>query len=135
MNITVQEIQIKIAQHMIQPNMKTNDLTERNILLIYLHRILVQFVLYYLNHYFQKKNYQSLRCKLDGLLNRCIFPFACCRDMNFNTVQINQIFKRIQQRLLNYDIILTSPEDILSFDLLTIDKCRRNEFDVGRSML
>ncbi|CAF4889265.1 unnamed protein product [Rotaria sp. Silwood1] len=37
--------------------------------------------------------------------------------------------------LLNCDIILTSPEDILSFDLLTIDKCRRNEFDIGRSML
>ncbi|CAF5038558.1 unnamed protein product, partial [Rotaria socialis] len=33
------------------------------------------------------------------------------------------------------DVVLTSPEDILSFDLLTIDKCRRNEFDVGRSML
>ncbi|CAF4317409.1 unnamed protein product, partial [Rotaria sordida] len=33
MNITVQEIQIKIAQHMIQPNMKTNDSTERNIVM------------------------------------------------------------------------------------------------------
>ncbi|CAF5067084.1 unnamed protein product [Rotaria sp. Silwood1] len=53
-------------------------------------------------------NYQSLRCKSGGLLNR---------------------------RLLNCDIILSSPEDILSFDLFTIDKCRRNEFDIGRSML
>ena len=41
----------------------------------------------------------------------------------------------LQQGLNNCDIILTSPEDILSFDLLTIDKCRRNEFDTGRSML
>ncbi|CAF1021916.1 unnamed protein product [Rotaria sordida] len=67
-------------------------------------------------------NYFKNQLSQNGLLNRRIFPFAYCRDMNFNTVQINQIFKRIQQRLLNYDIILTSPEDILSFDLLTIDK-------------
>ena len=33
------------------------------------------------------------------------------------------------------DIILTAPEYILSFDLLTIDKCRRKEFEVSRSML
>ena len=33
------------------------------------------------------------------------------------------------------DIILTSPESILSFDLLTIDRCRRNEFDISRLML
>ncbi|CAF3570535.1 unnamed protein product [Rotaria sp. Silwood1] len=80
-------------------------------------------------------NYQSLRYKLGGLLNRRIFPFTGRRDMNFNNKQINQIFKHFQQGLHNCDIILTSPEDILSFDLLTIDKCRKNEFNVGRSML
>ncbi|CAF1422022.1 unnamed protein product [Rotaria sp. Silwood1] len=80
-------------------------------------------------------NYQSLRYKLGGLLNRHIFPFTGRRDMNFNNKQINQIFKHFQQGLHNCDIILTSSEDILSFDLLTIDKCRKNEFNVGRSML
>ena len=39
--------------------------------------------------------------------------------------KLNQIFNRLQQGLRNCDVILTSPEDILSFDLLTIDKCRR----------
>ncbi|CAF2635454.1 unnamed protein product [Rotaria sp. Silwood2] len=80
-------------------------------------------------------NYQSLRYKLGGLLNQRIFPFACCRDMNFNNQQINRIWQRFQRALRNCDIVLTSPEDILSFDLLTIDKCRRKEFDVARSML
>jgi hypothetical protein len=55
--------------------------------------------------------------------------------MNFNDNQANQIFNRLQQGLVNRDVVLTSPEDILSFDLLTIDKCRPNEYDIGRSML
>ncbi|CAF3019895.1 unnamed protein product [Rotaria sp. Silwood2] len=50
-------------------------------------------------------------------------PFACRRD------------NRFKQTLNNGDIAMTSPEDLLSFDLLTIDKCRRHEFDIGRSML
>ncbi|CAF4812382.1 unnamed protein product, partial [Rotaria sp. Silwood2] len=80
-------------------------------------------------------NYQSLRYKLGGLLNQRIFPFACRRDMNFNNEQTNKIFKRFQQALCNCDVVLTSSEDILSFDLLSIDKCRSQEFDVARSML
>ncbi|CAF1685466.1 unnamed protein product, partial [Adineta ricciae] len=55
--------------------------------------------------------------------------------MNFTNEQINGIFRRFQQALNNCDVILTSPEDILSFDLLTLDKSRREEFDVSRSML
>ena len=80
-------------------------------------------------------NYQSLQYKLGGLLNRRVLPFACRRDMKFHNVQVSQIFHRLQQGLSNRDIVLTSPEDVLSFDLLTIDKCRGNEFDTGRSML
>ncbi|CAF4239350.1 unnamed protein product, partial [Rotaria magnacalcarata] len=80
-------------------------------------------------------NYQSLRYKLGGLLNRRVLPFACRRDMNFTDVQIYKIFNRLQQGLSNHDVVLTSPEDILSFDLLTINKCRQNQFDVGRAML
>ncbi|CAF3845064.1 unnamed protein product, partial [Rotaria sp. Silwood1] len=80
-------------------------------------------------------NYQSLRAKLGGVLNRRIFPFACRRDMNFNASQIDQIFQRLQQGLSRRDLILTAPEYILSFDLLTIDKCRRKEFQISRSML
>ncbi|CAF4316563.1 unnamed protein product, partial [Rotaria sp. Silwood2] len=44
-------------------------------------------------------NYQSLRYKLGGLLNRCVFHFSCRRDMNFNDEQINQIFNRLKQGL------------------------------------
>ncbi len=80
-------------------------------------------------------NYQSLRYKLGGLLNRRIYPFACRRDMNFNNHQVNLIFDRLKQALTRCDIIMVSPEDILSFDLLTIDKCRRHEFDTARSIL
>ena len=66
-------------------------------------------------------NYQSLRYKLGGLLNRRVTPFACRRDMNFSLEQVNKIFDRFKQSLHNLDVVLTSPEDILSFDLLTID--------------
>ncbi|CAF1564062.1 unnamed protein product [Rotaria sp. Silwood1] len=125
MNITIREIQIKVAQHMIQPNMEIEHSTVRNIMMqmnmdegktsVILPMLavnssssnssLVHIIV--LKSLFPT-NYQSLRCKLGDLLNR---------------------------RLLNCDIILTPLEDILSFDLLTIDKCRRNEFDIGRSML
>ncbi|CAF1915245.1 unnamed protein product [Rotaria magnacalcarata] len=152
MNITIREIQIKIANHMMQPNMTADNSTARNIIMqinmgegktsvtlpmlaVYLSssnlnlaRIIVLKSLF-------PTNYQSLRYKLGGLLNRRIFPFACRRDMNFKDQQINQIFERFKHGLRNCDIILTTPEDILSFDLLTIDKCRRNEFNIGLSML
>ncbi|CAF4143622.1 unnamed protein product, partial [Rotaria magnacalcarata] len=152
MNITIREIQIKVVNHMIQPNMTTDNSTARNIVMQMnmgegktsvivpmlavnlcsssssLVRIVVLKSLF-------PTNYQSLRYKLGGLLNRRIFPFACCRNMNFNDEQIRRLFERLKQGLRNCDIILTAPEDILSFDLLTIDKCRRNEFDIGRSML
>ncbi|CAF4941742.1 unnamed protein product, partial [Rotaria sp. Silwood1] len=39
------------------------------------------------------------------------------------------------QALINRDIVMTAPEYLLSFDLLAIDKCRRNEFEAARSML
>ncbi|CAF3595516.1 unnamed protein product [Rotaria sp. Silwood1] len=152
MNITIREIQIKVAQHMIEPNIKTDDSTVRNIVMqmnmgegktsvilpmlaVYLSSSNSSLVRIIVLKSLFPTNYQSLRYKLGGLLNRRIFPFACRRDMNFNNQQIKQIFERFEQGLRNYDIILTSPEDILSFDLLTIDKCRRNEFDVGCSML
>ncbi|CAM4909258.1 unnamed protein product [Rotaria socialis] len=152
MNITIREIQIRVAYHMIEPNMRANNSTVRNIVMQMnmgegktsvilpmlavhlsssnssLSRIIVLKSLF-------PTNYQSLRYKLGGLINRRIFPFACRRDMNFKDQQVNQIFERFTHGLRNCDVILTSPEDILSFDLLTIDKCRRNEFAAGRSML
>ncbi|CAF3467127.1 unnamed protein product [Rotaria sp. Silwood1] len=152
MNITIREIQIEVARHMIQPIMNKNNPSISNIVMQMnmgegktsvilpmlalslcsssssLVRIIVLKSLF-------SMNYQSLRCKLGGLLNRRILPFACRRDMNFSDIQLNKIFNRLQQGLSDCDVVLTSPEDILSFDLLTIDKCRRKEFDAGRSML
>ncbi|CAF4331833.1 unnamed protein product, partial [Rotaria sp. Silwood2] len=80
-------------------------------------------------------NYDSLKYKLGGLLNRRIFSFRCRRDLNFNNQQINKINHRLQRGLHRCDVLLTSPEDILSFDLLTIDRCRKEQFEIGRSML
>ncbi|CAF1239602.1 unnamed protein product [Rotaria sordida] len=152
MNITIREIQAQVARHMIQPILNENNSSVRNIVMqmnmgegktsvilpmlalslcsssLSLVRIVVLKALF-------PMNYQSLRYKLGGLLNRHVISFACRRDMNFNYAQVNKIFDRLKQGLHNLDIVLTSPEDILSFDLLTIDKCRRNEFDAGRSML
>jgi hypothetical protein len=152
MNITIRAIQIRVASHMMEPNMTINDGTVKSAVMQMnmgegktsvilpmlalslsssdstLVRIIVLKSLF-------PTNYQSLRYKLGGLLNRRIFPFACRRDMNFNSGQIEQIFYRFKQGLRNCDVILTSPEDVLSFDLLTIDKCRRKEFPTGRSML
>ncbi|CAF1319399.1 unnamed protein product [Rotaria sp. Silwood1] len=152
MNITIREMQIEVTRHMIQPMMNKNNPSISNIVMQMnmgegktsvilpmlalslcsssssLVRIIVLKSLF-------PMNYQSLRYKLGGLLNRRILPFACRRDMNFSDIQLNKIFNRLQQGLSDCDVVLTSPEDILSFDLLTIDKCRRKEFDAGRSML
>jgi hypothetical protein len=152
MNITIRKIQVDVAYHMMQSNIITNNDKVRNIVMQMnmgegktsviipmlalslcsssssLVRIVVLKSLFTVN-------YQSLRFKLGGLLNRRIFPFACRRNMNFNQDQLTQIFNRFQQGLTTSDVILTSPEYILSFDLLTIDRCRRNEFDVSRLML
>ena len=153
MNITIREIQIKVARHMMQPNMNIDDNTIKNIVIqmnmgegktsvilpmlavslcssssASLVRIIVLKSLFTMN-------YQSLRYKLGGLLNRRVFSFACRRDMKFDAREIEQIDNRFKQALCNCDVILTSPEDILSFDLLTIDKCRRNEFELAPSML
>ena len=152
MNITIREIQVQVANHMIQPMLNENNSSVRNIVMQMnmgegktsvilpmlalslcsssssLVRIIVLKALF-------PMNYQSLRYKLGGLLNRRVIPFACRRDMNFSHEQVNKIFDRLKQGLHNLDIVLTSPEDVLSFDLLTIDKCRRKEFDTGRSML
>ncbi|CAF4309861.1 unnamed protein product [Rotaria sp. Silwood2] len=126
MNITIRDIQIRVANHMIKPNLTTNNSTIQSIVMQMnmgegktsvilpmlcvslsssnssLVRIIVLKFLFPTNH-------QSLRYKLGGLLNR--------------------------QALDNCDIVLTSPEDILSFDLLTIDQCRQKEFNVASSML
>ncbi|CAF0948665.1 unnamed protein product, partial [Didymodactylos carnosus] len=152
MNITIRKIQTEVARHMIQPKMIKNNSTIQNTVMQMnmgegktsvilpmlalslssssssLVRVIVLKSLF-------PVNYQSLRYKLGGLLNRRVLSFACRRDMNFSDAQVNQIFDRLKQGLSNFDVVLTSPEDILSFDLLTIDKCRRNEFDIGRSML
>ncbi|CAF4009337.1 unnamed protein product, partial [Rotaria sordida] len=152
MNITIREIQIEVARHMMQPKVHDDNSKIQNVVMQMnmgegktsvilpmlavslcsstssLVRIIVLKALF-------PMNYQSLQHKLGGLLNRCVLPFACRRDMNFDDSQVNKIFNRLKQGLNNRDVILTSPEDILSFDLLTIDKCRRNEFDAGRAML
>ncbi|CAF1403176.1 unnamed protein product [Adineta steineri] len=152
MNITIREIQIEVTRHMIQPKIVEDNSTVRNIVMQMnmgegktsvilpmlalslcsssssLVRIIVLKSLF-------PMNYQSLRYKLGGLLNRRVLPFACRRDMNFTDIQVNKIFNRLQQGLKKLDVVLISPEDILSFDLLTIDKCRQKQFDVGHSML
>ncbi|CAF4420746.1 unnamed protein product [Rotaria sp. Silwood2] len=152
MNITIREIQIDVARHMMQTGMATNQTTIKNLVMqmnmgegktsVILPMLaaslalsdssLVRIVV--LKSLFPT-NYQSLRCRLGGLLNKRIFPFLCRRDMNFNGKQINHIYNRLKQDLHNCDVILTSPENILSFDLLTIGKCHRNEFDVGHCVL
>ncbi|UJR11109.1 hypothetical protein I4U23_015291 [Adineta vaga] len=152
MNITIREIQVDVARHMMQPELSTDSSTLKNLVMqmnmgegktsviipmlalslcssaTSLIRIIVLKSLF-------PMNYQSLRFKLGGLLNRRILPFVCRRDMNFTHEQMNHIYNRFQQALYHCDVILTSPEDLLSFDLLTIDKCRRKEFDTSRSML
>ena len=152
MNITIRAMQVKVAQHMMQSNMATTETLVKNIVMqmnmgegktsvilpmlaVSLSTCAVSLVRIIVLKSLLPTNYQSLRYKLGGLLNRRIFPFACRRDMNFSEAQMSQIFSRLSQGLDNSDVVLVSPEDVLSFDLLTIDKCRRNEFGVGRSML
>ncbi|CAF1161225.1 unnamed protein product [Rotaria sordida] len=153
MNITIRAIQINVARHMMEPKMTTEDDTKMKTIVMQMNmgegktsvilpmlalslcssssclvRIIVLKSLF-------SMNYQSLRSKLGGLLNRRIFPFLCRRDIKFTERRLDQISIRLAQAIRNCDIILTSPEDILSFELLTIDKCRRYEFRIARSML
>ncbi|CAF4500736.1 unnamed protein product, partial [Rotaria sp. Silwood2] len=97
MNITIRELQIKVAQHMTQPNMKTDDSKLRNIVmqmnmgqgktLVILPMLAVNLsssnsslVRIIVLKSLLPTNHQSLGYKLGGLLNRRIFPFACRRD-------------------------------------------------------
>ena len=148
MNITIRETQVQVAYHMMQSNATTPasivmqmNMGEGKTSVIIpmlalslcsasssLVRIIVLKSLFIIN-------YQSLRYKLGGLLNRRIFSFACRRRMNFSQNQLHQIFERFKDALSHCDIILTAPEYILSFDLLTVDKCRRDEFTEGRLMM
>ncbi|CAF0959459.1 unnamed protein product [Adineta steineri] len=152
MNITIREMQIKVARHMMQPNSNLNNQEIQNIVMqmnmgegktsVILPMLavslpssssnLVRIII--LKSLFPT-NYQSLRCKLGGLINRRVFPFICRRDLNFTDEQIQSIHSRLRKALLNCDIMITSPEDILSYDLLTIDQCRRHFFATGKSML
>ena len=152
MNITIRKIQVDVARHMMQSSSSTNTHQMQNLVMQMnmgegktsvilpmlalslssssstLVRIIVLKSLF-------PMNYQALKHKLGGLLNRRIFPFASRRDMNFDQTQIEQIFYRFERALANYDVIMTSPEDLLSFELLTIDKCRQKKFELARSML
>ena len=148
MNITIREIQVEVTRHMMQSSsiemknlvMQMNMGEGKTSVILPMLALclssskscLVRIVV--LKSLF-RMNYQLLRFQLGGLLNRRIFPFTCRRDMNFTNVQVNEIFDRFQQGLRRCDIVQLSPEDILSFDLLTIDKCRRQEFETARSML
>jgi hypothetical protein len=152
MNITIRQIQVDVARHMMQLKQSDNNNEITNIVMqmnmgegktsviipmlaLTLCSPLSSLVRVVLLKSLLPMNYQLLRFKLGGLLNRRIFSFVCRRDINFNNKQVNQIFDRLQQGLHRCDIILISPEDILSFDLLAIDKCRRHQFDTARLML
>ncbi|CAF3941269.1 unnamed protein product [Rotaria sp. Silwood1] len=152
MNITIREIQVDVARHMIQPPMSTDKASLKNIVMqmnmgegktsviipmlaLDLCSSSASLVRVVVLKSLLTMNYESLRVKLGGLLNRRVFPFTCRRDMNFNSSQTQLIFRRLQQALINRDIVMTAPEYLLSFDLLAIDKCRRNEFEAARSML
>ena len=146
MNITIREIQIEVARQMMQPSTLQNIVMQMNMgegktsvilpmLALSLASSTSSLVRIIVLKSLFPTNYHSFKYKLGGLLNRRVLPFACRRDMQFNNVHVMQIFNRFQQGLSHRDVVLTSPEDVLSFDLLTIDKCRRNEFDTARSML
>ncbi|CAF4475702.1 unnamed protein product, partial [Rotaria socialis] len=151
-NITIRKIQFKVARHMMTSSTNQDNDGVRNIVtqlnmgegktsvilpmltlsLCLPGTSLVRVVV--LKH-LSVMNYESLKLKLGGLLGRRVFPFVCRRDMNIDKERVDQIFNRYKQAVQNCDIILTSPEDILSFDLLAIDNCRRKSFDIGGSML
>ncbi|CAF1602061.1 unnamed protein product, partial [Adineta ricciae] len=152
MNITIREMQVKVARHMMQPNLNLDKQEVQSIVMqmnmgegktsVILPMLAVGLPssssslirLIVLKSLFPT-NYQSLRCKLGGLINRRVFPFVCRRDLNFTNQQIQLIHSRLQNALADCDVMITTPEDILSFDLLTIDNCRQYNFATGRSML
>jgi hypothetical protein len=94
MNITIREIQIRVAHHMMQLNTAPDDSTVRSIVMqmnmgegktsVILPMLAVSLCesssslvrIVVLKSLFPT-NYQSLRYKLGGILNRRIFPFAC----------------------------------------------------------
>ncbi|CAF1396340.1 unnamed protein product [Adineta ricciae] len=153
MNITIRDVQVKVARHMMDPNrLDSEDNQVRNtvmqmnmgegktsviipMLALSLCSSTSSLVRIIVLKSLLTMNYQSLRSKLGGLLNRRVFPFTCRRDMKFGQTQVEQIDRRLRQGMSRRDIVLTAPEYILSFDLLTIDKCRRQEFTVGEVML
>ena len=147
MNFTIREIQVEVARHMSEPPVSKENLVmqmnmgegKTSVIIPMLALSLASPGCTLLRVVVLKSlfpsNSQLLRYKLGALLNRRVFPFACRREMNFTPLQVQQIVTRLQQALRRGDVVLVTPEDLLSFDLLTLEKCRRQDFDAGRSML
>ena len=145
MDIMIRPIQIKVANHMMNPKDNKNSVMQLNMgegktaLIIpmllaamangkYLVRVVVLRSLFNIN-------YSSLVQKMGGILNQRIYSFPCKRDINFDIKNVKILKKLYKECKSMKGIILTLPEHMLSFQLKGIEMCRLENKDLGQKLI
>jgi hypothetical protein len=69
-------------------------------------------------------NFEALVHKLGGLLNRRVYALPCTRDMPLSTGNVLVIKRVLDECVKNKGVLVTLPEQRLSFALRALDSCR-----------
>jgi hypothetical protein len=134
-SLTIREIQVKIALKLM--NAQKNTVLQLNMgegkssVIIpmlsialadgkKLFRLIVLYSLF-------RINYSSLVQKLGGALNKRVYTFKCTREMNFTKETIAKTSKMLRLCKANKGLLITVPEQMLSFKLKCVEMSKTNE--------
>jgi hypothetical protein len=134
-SLTIREIQVKIAQKLM--NAQKNTVLQLNMgegkssVIVPMLSIaladgkkLIRLIV--LNSLF-RINYSALVQKLGGALNKRIYTFKCTREMAFTKEITAKISKMLRLCKTNKGLLITMPEQILSFKLKCVEMSKENE--------
>ena len=140
-NLTIREVQIKVAEKFMRPIKQKNTVLQLNMgegksavivpmLSIALadQKKLIRLIV--LNSLF-KINYNALVQKLGGVLNKRVYTFKCTRDMDFSRQKILRYKKILNECKSNKGLFITIPEHLLSFKLKCVEMSKfKNAIDL-----
>ncbi|KAJ7521861.1 hypothetical protein O6H91_19G071900 [Diphasiastrum complanatum] len=69
-------------------------------------------------------NFDALKFKLGGLLNRRVYTFPCRRDIKVNVHQVGIMKTVYQECIAKHGVVVTRPEHRLSAQLMVLELCR-----------
>ena len=130
-NLTIREVQVKVAEQLMNPDKQTNMVLQLNMgegkssVIVPMLSIaladgkkLIRLIV--LNSLF-KINYGALVQKLGGSLNKRIYTFKFTRDMEVSQQIILNYQKMLHECKENKGLFITIPEDFLSFKLKCVE--------------